>query len=102
MYLDTVDSYAHYALREPQPISFDAMERAAFDAAYEITEIRLDLSGDLSQKSCADCQGKQRTFLTLETGQSLEVRGTDVSNGRATVVLHARDWKTPHPYLEME
>lgn len=102
MYLDTVDSYAHYALREPQLIDFDAMERAGVDAAYHITDIRLDLSGDLAQKPCADCDGETRSFLTLETGQAIEVRGVDLPNGHATVVLHARDWRTSHPYLEME
>lgn len=102
MYLDTVDSYAHYALREPQRIDFSAMERAAAGAAYDITEIRLDLSGDLTQKPCAECAGEQRTFLTLETGQAFEVRGVGGRNGHATVVLHARDWRTSHPYLEMQ
>lgn len=102
MYLDTIDSYAHYALREPQRIDFSAMERAAIDAAYDITEIRLDLSGELAQKPCAECAGEERTFLTLETGQAFEVRGVAVPEGRATVVLLARDWKTAHPYLEMQ
>lgn len=69
--------------RNPRPQS--SIFIAAIDEAYEIIEIRLDSSGDLTQKSCADCSGKERTFITLETGQSFEVR----------------DWKTAHSYLEM-
>lgn len=102
VYLDTVDSYAHYALREPQPIDFYAIQRAAIDAAYEITEIRLDLSGEIVEHACADCNGANRQFIRLSTGQELELRGAGSLGGRQSIRAVAVDWEGAHPRLSVQ
>ena len=43
--LDTVEAFAHYALREPQQIDFFAIEQAAKDAIYTITSLTLTVEG---------------------------------------------------------
>ena len=96
-----MDGYAHYALTDAQPIDFDAIEQAAEDAAYDITEVTLDLGGEVIQAPCADCDGEQRTFLELETGQRFELRGEPRSAGQQ-ISLHAEvfDWREGHVYLQ--
>lgn len=102
VYLDTVDSYAHYALQEPQTIDFSAIEKAAYDAAYDITEIRLDLEGEVVEHACADCNGANRQFLKLSTGQELELRGAGATGGRTSIRAVVVDWDGAHPRLSVQ
>lgn len=102
VYLDTVDSYAHYALQEPQSIDFSAIERAAYDAAYDITEIRLDLRGEVVEHACASCNGAERQFLKLSTGQEFELRGSTTGSGQQTIRAVVVDWAGEHPRLSVQ
>ena len=96
-----MDGYAHYALTDPQPIDFDAIEQAAEDAAYDITEIILDLEGEVIQVPCADCNGEERTFLELETGQRFEFRGEPRTTRRqVSIQAQAFDWREGHLYIQ--
>jgi hypothetical protein len=87
-------------LHDVQPIDFVAIEQAAEDAAYDITEIILDLEGEVLQAPCADCNGEERTFLELESGQRFELRGEPRSPG--VISLHAQvfDWREGHIYIQ--
>jgi len=89
-------------LRNPQPIDFDAMERAAFDAAYVITEIRLDLSGEVVTHDCPQCSGAERQFLRLETGQELELRGARTEAGMQDIRGVVVGWDSEHPRLSVQ
>lgn len=102
VYLDTVDSYAHYALQDPQPIDFGAIQRAAKDAAYDITEIRLDLKGEIVEHACASCNGAMRQFLKLSTGQELELRGAGSATGQQSIRGVVADWESAHPRLSVQ
>jgi len=102
VYLDTVDSYAHYALQEPQPIDFDVIKQAAYDAAYDITEIRLDLTGKVITHACDSCNGAERQFLKVATGQEFELRGAVGLVGQQSVRGVVVDWDGPHPRLSVQ
>lgn len=102
VFLDTVDSYAHYALQKPQSIDFSAIERAAYDAAYEITEIRIDLEGEIIEHACDQCNGAQRQFLKLSTGQEFELRGAGAGAGMQSVRAVVVDWAGEHPRLSVQ
>ena len=102
VYLDTVDSYAHFALQEPQPIDFGAIEQAAYDAAYDITEIRLDLKGKVITHACDSCNGAERQFLKVATGQEFELRGAGDLFGQQAVRGVVVDWNGSHPRLSLQ
>ena len=102
VYLDTVDSYAHYALQEPQHIDFADIKQAAYDAAYDITEIRLDLKGEVVRHACEPCNGATRSFLRLETGQEFELRGAGSLAGGHAIRGVVVDWETDHPRLSVQ
>lgn len=89
-------------MRDPQPIDFAAIERAAFDAAYVITEIRLDLAGDVISHACAQCAGAERQFLRLETGQEFELRGAGSASGPQSIRAVVVGWDSDHPRLSVQ
>jgi len=78
------------------------MERAAFDAAYVITEIRLDLSGEVVTHACEQCNGAERQFLRLETGQELELRGAGTAAGMQDIRGVVISWDSEHPRLSVQ
>ena len=84
-----------------QPIDFVAIEQAAEDAAYDITEIILDLEGEVLKAPCADCNGEERTFLELESGQRFELRG-EARSPKPHISIHAQvfDWREGHMYIQ--
>ena len=86
-------------MTNPQPIDFDAIEQAAYDAAYDIKEMVVDLEGEVILAPCADCNGEERTFLELETGQRFEIRKAPPAVGPAVLQLEVFDWKTQHVYM---
>ncbi|MGB0951765.1 MAG: hypothetical protein ACPG31_00940 [Planctomycetota bacterium] len=102
VYLDTVDSYAHYALQDPQSIDFADIEKAAYDAAYDITEIRLDLKGEVVEHACDSCNGAQRQFLRMSTGQEFELRGSTTGVGTQSIRAVVVDWAGEHPRLSVQ
>ena len=97
--LDTQEAYAHYALREPQPIDFDAIKRAAYDAVYEITSIALTLNGEVVAGDCAQCGETVPMFELSGSGQRLEMAAGAAVGRRGLLRAEVRGWREGHPVL---
>lgn len=100
--LDTVEAFAHYALREPQQIDFFAIEQAAKDAIYTITSLTLTVEGTVVEAACEDCGEDRPHFELASTGQLFELAG-DVEMGRSGLLrAGVTDWDTNHPVLQIQ
>ena len=59
----------------------------------------LDVSGEVLTAVCNACNGEERTFLQLETGQRFEIREAPPALGPAVLRVEVHDWKSAHPFV---
>ena len=99
MELDTQAGYVRYTLAEPERIDFAAIEEAAHDAGYTLTELKLELEGEVFGARCEVCADEVTMLRVSETGQQLELNG-DVPHGK-TIRLEASvsGWASSHARL---
>ena len=99
--IDTIASYMKFALLEPVPIEFAAIEQAAEDAAYTLSIFELQLRGHTFAMDCDTCGKEVLALRVLATGQVLELTGEVPADTDLLITASVTGWSGEHPLLEV-
>ncbi|MFT7543110.1 MAG: hypothetical protein ACI9K5_004093 [Gammaproteobacteria bacterium] len=91
--IDTFEGSCRFFYLTPRMIDFDALERAANDASYDLVAITLNLEGEIVRN------GDGFELVASETGQRFPIDGQTHFKGRMHLHTTVADWAGEYGHL---
>lgn len=96
--IDTRASLCAFAFADPTRIDFDAIESAAADANYTLTDIHMTADGKVTSGFCKEC-GEDKSFFVLPSTEQRFELASQQAEGPFALQATVQNWNTGHPVL---
>ena len=90
--IDTEEGTAGYKLLHPMRIDFRAIENAAHDAGYTLTEVVLEIVGQSFTTYCDECSADVHVLKIPQTDQNFELEGDVPDKTTLRLTGSAKGW----------
>lgn len=97
--IDTEEGTAGYKLLHPMRIDFRAIEKAALDAGYTLTEVVLEIVGQSFTSYCDECSADVPMLKIPQTAQTIELEGDVPDKTTLRLTGSAKGWGGTHARL---